>query len=115
MLISGFLQPIPDLSPVIPSADETSSVDPTVSPYDTNIISFYKTWDPYGAFSNFSPHPIEMPDESGDYVTWRSVEHYYQVFSSVLGACDDWLSCFRIHTVCLAIQNSRKDLKLEIR
>ncbi|XP_020110716.1 riboflavin biosynthesis protein PYRR, chloroplastic isoform X2 [Ananas comosus] len=78
MLISGYLQPIPDLSPVIPSADETSSVDPTVSPYDTNIISFYKTWDPYGAFSNFSPHPIEMPDENGDYVTWRSVEHYYQ-------------------------------------
>lgn len=95
MLISGYLQPIPDLSPVIPSADETSSVDPTVSPYDTNIISFYKTWDPYGAFSNFSPHPIEMPDENGDYVTWRSVEHYYQVFSSVLGVCDDWLSCFR--------------------
>ncbi|XP_072963589.1 riboflavin biosynthesis protein PYRR, chloroplastic [Typha angustifolia] len=78
MLISGFLQPIPDLSPIIPSADETSSLDPKVSPYDTNIISFYKTWDPFGAFSNFSPHPLHMPNENGDYFTWPTVEHYYQ-------------------------------------
>ncbi|KAG4922522.1 hypothetical protein JHK84_051365 [Glycine max] len=78
MLISGFLQPLPDMVPVIPSPDETFVADPTVSPYDSRIIFFYKTWDPYGAFSNFSPHPIQMPDENGDYVTWMSVEHYYQ-------------------------------------
>ncbi|KAG6470536.1 riboflavin biosynthesis protein PYRR, chloroplastic-like [Zingiber officinale] len=78
MLISGFLQPIPDLSPVIPSSDELSAIDPTVCPFDTKIISFYKTWDLYGAFSNYSPHPIQMPDENGKYQTWSSVEHYYQ-------------------------------------
>ncbi|XP_078434792.1 cytidine/deoxycytidylate deaminase family protein [Wolffia australiana] len=74
MLISGFLHPIPDLSPVIPSADNVVVTDS----YDVNIISFYKTWDSYGAFSNFSPHPIQMPDENGNDLTWPSVEHYYQ-------------------------------------
>ncbi|TVU30101.1 hypothetical protein EJB05_21708, partial [Eragrostis curvula] len=37
MLMSGYIQPIPDLSPVIPSIDEIPSVDPDVSPYETNI------------------------------------------------------------------------------
>lgn len=83
MLISGFLQPVPDQTPVIPSLDETSAIDPTVSPYEPSIIFFYKTWDPYGAFSNFSPHPIRIPDDNGDYITWSSVEHYYQVSCSV--------------------------------
>lgn len=83
MLVSGFLQPIPDLTPVIPSADETSAIDPTVTPYDSSIIFFYKTWDPYGAFSNFSPHPIQMPDENGNYATWSTVEHYYQAHKFV--------------------------------
>ncbi|GKV40193.1 hypothetical protein SLEP1_g47861 [Rubroshorea leprosula] len=78
MLISGFLQPIPDLTPIIPSEDETFAIDPTVTPYESSIIFFYKTWDPYGAFSNFSPHPIQMPDDNGKYATWPSVEHYYQ-------------------------------------
>ena len=79
MLLSGYIQPIPDLSPVIPSMDEIPSVDPEISPYETNIISFYKTWDTFGAFSNFSPHPIHMPDENGDSFMWPTVEHYYQV------------------------------------
>ncbi|KAJ8475830.1 hypothetical protein OPV22_019557 [Ensete ventricosum] len=83
MLISGFLQPIPDLSPVIPSSDEISALDPTVSPFDTKIISFYKTWDPYGAFSNYSPHPIQMADENGNYLTWSTMEHYYQAHKFV--------------------------------
>ncbi|KAJ1279089.1 hypothetical protein BS78_04G128800 [Paspalum vaginatum] len=83
MLMSGFIQPIPDLSPVIPSVDEIPSIDPEVSPYETNIISFYKTWDTFGAFSNFSPHPIHMPDENGDYFTWPTVEHYYQAHKFV--------------------------------
>ncbi|KAF8033693.1 hypothetical protein BT93_C0073 [Corymbia citriodora subsp. variegata] len=83
MLVSGFLQPIPDLTPVIPSADETSAIDPTVTPYDSSIIFFYKTWDPYGAFSNFSPHPIQMRDENGNYATWSTVEHYYQAHKYV--------------------------------
>ncbi|KAL2941457.1 Riboflavin biosynthesis protein PYRR chloroplastic [Bienertia sinuspersici] len=78
MLVSGFLQPIPDLTPTIPSFAEMSKIDPSLNPYESDIISFYKTWDPYGSFSNFSPHPIQMPDEGGNYSTWSSVEHYYQ-------------------------------------
>ncbi|KAG7970346.1 hypothetical protein I3843_07G079400 [Carya illinoinensis] len=85
MLISGFLQPLPDVTPVIPSVDETFAIDPTVTPHESSIIFFYKAWDPFGAFSNFSPHPIQMPDKNGDYATWLSVEHYYQAqkFSEV--------------------------------
>ncbi|RYR60940.1 hypothetical protein Ahy_A04g018028 isoform C [Arachis hypogaea] len=90
MLISGFLQPLPDILPTIPSLDETYAVDPTVSPYESSIIFFYKTWDPYGALSNFSPHPIQMPDENGDNVTWLSVEHYYQAHKFI--GMDDTLA-----------------------
>ncbi|MCL7041538.1 hypothetical protein MKW94_017437, partial [Papaver nudicaule] len=78
MLVSGYLQPIPDLTPVIPSIDETSAIDPTLTPYKASIKFFFKTWDPYGSFSNFSPHPLQMPDGNGGYLTWPSVEHYYQ-------------------------------------
>ncbi|XP_052184304.1 riboflavin biosynthesis protein PYRR, chloroplastic [Diospyros lotus] len=78
MLVSGFLQPVPDLTPCIPSLEEISAIDPTVAPYESSIIFFYKTWDPYGAFSNFSPHAIQMADESVNYLSWPTVEHYYQ-------------------------------------
>lgn len=78
ILVSGFLHPIPDLSPVIPSIHETAALDPTVSPFESKIIFFYKTWDLFGAFSNFSPHSICMPDETGDLCIWPTVEHYYQ-------------------------------------
>ena len=36
-------------------------------------IYFYKVSDPYGCFSNFSPHSINIADH-----TWTTVEHYYQ-------------------------------------
>ena len=36
-------------------------------------IYFYKINNPYGCFSNFSPHSIEL-----DGVNWATVEHYYQ-------------------------------------
>lgn len=78
MLISGFLQPIHDLRPATPSVSETTKIDPALNPYESGIISFYKTWDPYGSFSNLSPHPIQILDENGNYVTWSTVEHYYQ-------------------------------------
>nr|ATG70684.1 photosensitive 1 [Callitropsis nootkatensis] len=78
MLISGYLHPIPDLMPIIP-AMEASAPELMLSASDgPNIISFYKAWNAYGAFSNFSPHPIKMISKRGDYVTWKSVEHYYQ-------------------------------------
>ncbi|KAG0489309.1 hypothetical protein HPP92_008120 [Vanilla planifolia] len=77
-LISGFLQPIPDLSPAIPSIEEISAFDPTVSPFESKIISFYKTWDPFGSLSNFSPHYVQFPDECGEFYLWPTVEHFYQ-------------------------------------
>jgi N-glycosidase YbiA len=36
-------------------------------------IYFYKADAPYGCFSNFSPHSIELAGEK-----WATVEHYYQ-------------------------------------
>ncbi|AKG24009.1 NADAR family protein [Calothrix sp. 336/3] len=36
-------------------------------------IYFYKAWQPYGCFSNFSYHGIKMQD-----TYWSTVEHYYQ-------------------------------------
>jgi N-glycosidase YbiA len=36
-------------------------------------IYFYKLNAPYGCFSNFSPHPIELAGRK-----WATVEHYYQ-------------------------------------
>ena len=36
-------------------------------------IYFYKSWQPYGCFSNFSPHSITIEG-----IYWPSVEHYYQ-------------------------------------
>lgn len=78
LLVSGFLHPVPDLTPAIPSLEEASEIDPSISPYESSVIFFYKTWEQYGFFSNFSSHPIQLPDETGNSVTWSSVEHYYQ-------------------------------------
>lgn len=36
-------------------------------------IYFYKAYDPYGCFSNFSPHPIHCAGKD-----WATVEHFYQ-------------------------------------
>lgn len=38
-------------------------------------IYFYKVTDPYGCFSNFSRHAIEL-----DGYIWPTVEHYYQAY-----------------------------------
>ncbi len=36
-------------------------------------IYFYKAYEPYGCFSNFSPHGIKIQN-----IYWPTVEHYYQ-------------------------------------
>ncbi|MGB7414107.1 MAG: NADAR family protein [Thermosynechococcaceae cyanobacterium] len=36
-------------------------------------LFFYKVSDPYGCFSNFSPHPVHL-----DGYTWPTSEHFYQ-------------------------------------
>lgn len=51
------------------------------------VVEFYKSWDLYGALSNFSAHPISMPSRpvsisgalpSAPARQWPSVEHFYQ-------------------------------------
>jgi diaminohydroxyphosphoribosylaminopyrimidine deaminase/5-amino-6-(5-phosphoribosylamino)uracil reductase len=51
------------------------------------VAEFYKAWDRYGALSNFSAHPIWMPEgavsasgalPNGPSRQWPSVEHFYQ-------------------------------------
>ncbi|MBD6618384.1 NADAR family protein [Komarekiella sp. 'clone 1'] len=46
-------------------------------------IYFYKVWQPYGCFSNFSPHGIHI---QGTY--WSTVEHYYQA-QKFVGSVDE--------------------------
>ncbi|HBB35411.1 MAG TPA: Swarming motility protein ybiA [Cyanobacteria bacterium UBA8803] len=48
-------------------------------------IYFYKVDEPYGCFSNFSEHPIQI-----DGVYWQTVEHYYQAHKFV-GSEDEGL------------------------
>ncbi len=38
-----------------------------------DTINFYSVSEPYGCFSNFSPHPIRL-----DGKTWPTSEHYFQ-------------------------------------
>lgn len=50
-------------------------------------IYFYKVDQPYGCFSNFSPHPIQIQGRS-----WQTVEHYYQA-QKFVGSEDEQLIC----------------------
>ncbi len=38
-----------------------------------NSVLFYATYKPYGEFSNFSRHPIDIGG-----MTWPTSEHYFQ-------------------------------------
>lgn len=54
-------------------------------------IYFYKVCEPYGAFSNFSEHSIDLEGK-----TWPSTEHYYQA-QKFVGTPFESL-CQKIHT-----------------
>ena len=44
-------------------------------------VEFYKTWDPFGDLSNFSPHAVTLPIEGREAEgerEWRTVESFYQ-------------------------------------
>ena len=71
----------------MPSFPESESKSDGGCP--VQAIEFYKAWDRYGALSNFSPHPIEMPENAasqssqdslagGPRRVWQTLEHYYQ-------------------------------------
>lgn len=79
MLVTGYLQPLPDLS--LGSDDELTSIsmgDVAKLPSKPSVIRFNKPWDMYGALSTLSHHPISLADCDGKPVVWSSVEHYYQ-------------------------------------
>ncbi|KAI5072586.1 hypothetical protein GOP47_0012692 [Adiantum capillus-veneris] len=79
MLISGYLQPIPDLSYRSSEWIETVNIISEKSSSDLrSVLSFNQAWDAYGAFSNFSPHSINVASSNGKLVRWKTVEHYYQ-------------------------------------
>ncbi|GAQ81151.1 riboflavin biosynthesis protein RibD [Klebsormidium nitens] len=82
LMVSGYLQ-TPHTNPIRPFSwpapnQETAPSSVAAPPPPRPRIAFYKAWDLYGAFSNFSPHPITMPDLEGREEEWRSVEHFYQ-------------------------------------
>jgi diaminohydroxyphosphoribosylaminopyrimidine deaminase/5-amino-6-(5-phosphoribosylamino)uracil reductase len=80
MLVTGYLQPIPD--PFLGSNDGLTSISRgehvAELPSKPSVIRFNKPWDRYGALSTLSHHPITLPDCDGKPVLWSSVEHYYQ-------------------------------------
>ena len=45
----------------------------TLTSGNMSKILFYRVSEPYGEFSNFSPHPIKMNGKQ-----WPTVEHYFQ-------------------------------------
>jgi N-glycosidase YbiA len=53
-------------------------------------IFFYQVCEPYGCFSNFSPHSIELEGS-----TWKTTEHYYQA-QKYIGTPDQFL-CAQIY------------------
>lgn len=73
MLVTGFLQSPFQLETTSSKEVEESNIS------KPSIIRFNKTWDLYGAFSNYSPHPITLVDSNCKATVWNSVEHFYQV------------------------------------
>ena len=57
-------------------------------------IRFYKVPDPWGFFSNFSRHPIELDDK-----TWPSSEHYFQA-QKFVRTDPEWAETIRLAETC---------------
>jgi ribA/ribD-fused uncharacterized protein len=54
-------------------ADSLEQLQPNLNRTTYRVIHFYRTEDAYGAFSNFSRHPITV-----DGIEWPTTEHYFQ-------------------------------------
>lgn len=85
-----------------PSRRLSSNIESPTSSSHQPVAGFYKNWERFGCFSNFSPHSITMPDEpmthskletfqprpgapptafcmhEGSSREWSTAEHYYQ-------------------------------------
>lgn len=73
-------------------------------------IYFYKVGEPYGCFSNFSPHWIEVAG-----VDWPTVEHFYQAQKFV--GTDSADAIDRIHAAATASEAAKlgRDPTLHLR
>jgi len=59
------------------------------------VVRFYKSWDAFGALSNFSPHPIRVA-HGGESRDWGTVE-VLSCFASVEGLSDATQSFYQAH------------------
>eukprot|EP00249_Psilotum_nudum_P007571 c20661_g1_i3 orf=333-2045(+) len=110
LLVTGYLQPLPDLQHVVPAIIEDSITAETVAAAadEPVIISFYKSWDAFGAFCNFSPHAVSMPGPNGKPFIWKSVEHYYQECIRKIQAANSPEEAARLGR---SLERQRPDLK----
>ncbi|EEH58146.1 uncharacterized protein MICPUCDRAFT_15833 [Micromonas pusilla CCMP1545] len=98
VLLSGYLPAVNTSEEADPwTEDPIAVVERAASAMrasDAKEVRFYKSWDRYGALSNFSPHSIVAPkswrgvdavDGDDEDVEWPTVEHFYQAqkFSGV--------------------------------
>ena len=73
-------------------------------------IYFYKLSDPYGCFSNFSPHPIEV-----DGLDWQTVEHYYQAQKFVATENEELIQVIRDAQTPMEAAQIGRDRTLKLR
>lgn len=73
-------------------------------------IYFYKVSDPYGCFSNFSLHPIQVEG-----VDWQTVEHYYQAQKFVGTENDRLIQVIRDTQTPMAAAQIGRDRTLKLR
>lgn len=73
-------------------------------------IYFYKVSDPYGCFSNFSLHPIQMEG-----LPWQTVEHYYQAQKFVGTENECLVQCIRDAQTPMDAAKIGRDRTLKLR
>src|SRR5260221_12425334 len=66
-------------------------------------ILFYRINDPYGGFSNFSPHPVEMKGR-----VWPTSEHYFQAQKFAGTEHEDVVRCAKSPMVAARMGRSRE-------
>ena len=79
--------PAAAVSEIAPSGSATGANSQAIFEFDrpergddevNEVINFYSASEPYGCFSNFSPHPIKLVGK-----TWPTSEHYFQAMKFV--------------------------------
>ena len=68
-----------------------------------NRILFYRVNEPYGGFSNFSPHPVELKGR-----VWPTSEHYFQAQKFAGSQHEDAVRSAKSPTVAARLGRSRE-------